>query len=302
TAMPPMGEKCSGVMMGTPVFSWSQSGAEILPGCIVENLTSVGGAMTTRDQTKSTEFLRHGAAASSGTVTEPYTIPNKFPHPMLHVHYVDGLTAAEAYYSSVTCPYQLLMVGDPLCQPYCKPPRFTLEKSTDKVGRDPLLLALKVEESNKTTEPEFMQLYLDGVLRSQTPFDPNFRINFNGSETGAHEVRVVAISAKPIEERFQQATWVVCGNADEQLQLRGPTEWRLTDKLPLKIELTRRPESGEVSIFHDAELVGRLTKNESSLELSPSSVGYGPVRFQAIQKRDDGVFVPSLPITIQVMP
>ena len=60
------------------------------------------------------EFLRHGAAGSSGTVTEPYAIQAKFPTPFIQTVYAHGYTLGEAFYQSVSGPYQLLIVGDAL--------------------------------------------------------------------------------------------------------------------------------------------------------------------------------------------
>ena len=107
-----------GLMTGTAHFKWQFSSNTILPGAICENLTSLGGYLRPgRDQTPLTHLLRYGAAGSSGTVTEPYAIPEKFPHPFLHVHYARGCSLAEAFYQSVHGPYQLLIVGDPFCRP-----------------------------------------------------------------------------------------------------------------------------------------------------------------------------------------
>ena len=79
--------------------------------------------MTDAGQTPLSEFLRYGAAGASGTVTEPYAIPDKFPSPMIQVHYARGCTLAEAFYQSVYGPYQLLIVGDPLCRPWAEIPQ-----------------------------------------------------------------------------------------------------------------------------------------------------------------------------------
>ncbi len=299
--LPPRGEECSGVMVGTPQFSWNQSGSKLLPGSIADNLTSFGGAMTTSDQTKATEFLRFGAAASSGAVTEPYSIQNKFPHPMIHVHYVDGLTVAEAFYSSVLCPYQLLIIGDPLCQPYCNPPRFTIESKSDAVlDKQPWMATLQVDESKEATEPELMQLLVNGVLRSQSPFDNQIRLLFDNSEPGAHEIRFMTKAAKPIEQRYEQAIWLSIGKENEQLRLEAPKTWKLSDDKPLVISVGYASEPVEVKILHDFEEVGTVPAGQSSLTITPNQVGYGPVRLQAERKLANGKAVRSLPVVIQV--
>ena len=299
--LPPRGAKCSGVMFGTPQFQWNDCGAKLLPGSIADNLTSLGGAMTTTSQTKATELLRFGAAATSGAVTEPYSIQQKFPHPMIHVNYVDGLTTAEAFYSSVLCPYQLLIVGDPLCQPYCNPPRFSIETKNDEdLANKPMVLALQPEESPTTTEPELLQCVLDGVLRTQDPFDPNLQMRFNKSDVGAHEIRLITKAAKPIEQRYEQSFWISIGKENEQISLLAPKDWQLKDSKPLVISVARNGEFGEIKIVHDFEVIGTLTGKDSSLEISPSKIGYGPVRLHAEYQLGSGQSVRSLPAVVQV--
>ena len=84
-------------------------------------------------QTPLSEFLRYGAAGASGTVIEPYAIPEKFPSPQIHVHYARGCTLAEAYYQSVHGPAQFLIVGDPLCRPWATIP--VVERRRDHARR-----------------------------------------------------------------------------------------------------------------------------------------------------------------------
>ena len=302
--LPPRGEECSGVMLGSPQFSWNQSRCKLLPGSIADNLTSLGGAMTTNAQTKATEFLRFGAAASSGAVTEPYTIPNKFPHPMMHVHYVDGLTAAEAFYSSVLCPYQLLIVGDPLCQPYCNPPRFIIQNKShvDLKNNQPLVIALKTEESKVDSEPELLTWIVNGILRKKAPFETEIRILFENSEPGAHEIRLLSQAEKPIEQRYEQAMWVTLGNASEQIQLQTPKAWQLSDNRPLEITVERDADAGEIKVLHDFEVVGTVPSGQTKLVIKPSQIGYGPVRLQAEKTLANGQTVRSLPKIVLVEP
>ncbi len=116
-ALPRQRDDVAGAMVGSAGVDWNASESRILPGAICEHLTSLGGVMTwPGGQTPLTDFLRHGAAGATGTVVEPYAIQAKFPDPFLHVHYAQGVSLAEAVYLSVSGPYQLLVVGDPLCR------------------------------------------------------------------------------------------------------------------------------------------------------------------------------------------
>lgn len=117
-----------GMQLGTAKFDWQAEGSTFLPGAIADNLTSFGGVMKHAvGQTRLSELIKAGAAASSGTVTEPYSIQPKFPTPMLYPYYAQGASLAEAFYLSISGPYQLLIVGDPLCRPFSNAPAFELD-------------------------------------------------------------------------------------------------------------------------------------------------------------------------------
>lgn len=109
-----------GAVIGTAKFDWTKCGSRILPGAIVEHLTSFGAHFGTAGQTKLSEFIRYGAAGASGTVMEPLSMHQKFPNPVIHLFYADGCSLAEAFYQSVHGPYQLMIVGDGLARPFTK--------------------------------------------------------------------------------------------------------------------------------------------------------------------------------------
>jgi len=89
------------------------------PGAIADHLTSTGGALDDSAQMSALEWLRQGATASYGTVSEPCNHPGKFPSPaVLLDHYLRGDTILEAYWKSVAMPGQGLFIGEPLARPY----------------------------------------------------------------------------------------------------------------------------------------------------------------------------------------
>jgi uncharacterized protein (TIGR03790 family) len=92
---------------------------QFLPGALADHLTSYGGMLTDSSQMSSLKWLEAGASASYGTVSEPYSYPQKFPHPQaLLYHYLAGATAVEAYWKSVEWPAQGVFIGDPLAAPF----------------------------------------------------------------------------------------------------------------------------------------------------------------------------------------
>jgi len=299
-ATPLRDKSCAGVMMGTADFSWASSGAILLPGSIADNLTSLGGAMTTSSQTKCTEFLRFGAAASSGAVTEPYSIQNKFPHPMIHVHYVDGLTAAEAFYSSVTCPYQLLIVGDPLCQPFADHQRFTLKHSLQS-KKLAITIQMRDQILDSESEPDSIQLYVDGVLRGQSPYDPSILVNLDGTKLGQYEIRVAVLKGQRVQHTFEQSlTFVLDDSKGQLIRLSGPDVWRLSDGKPLTVLIEKH--ACDVTILQGLETLGIIKAGNTSLDLSPNQVGYGPVKLYARAQLESGNIVESESISMQIDP
>ncbi|TWT46651.1 hypothetical protein [Botrimarina hoheduenensis] len=126
--LPRPGTRVAGMTLGAAVLPLEQAGLVIEPGAICEHLTSTGGNFALdAKQTPLSELIRRGATGASGTVEEPYAVQAKFPLPSIQIHYRRGSSLAEAYYQSVASPYQLLIVGDPLCQPWADRPAMRLE-------------------------------------------------------------------------------------------------------------------------------------------------------------------------------
>jgi uncharacterized protein (TIGR03790 family) len=89
------------------------------PGAAADHLTSTGGVLGDSRQMSALEWLRHGATASYGSVSEPCNHVGKFPNPaILFDHYLRGDTLLEAYWKSVKMPGQGLFIGEPLAKPF----------------------------------------------------------------------------------------------------------------------------------------------------------------------------------------
>lgn len=89
------------------------------PGAAADHLTSTGGVLEGSRQMSALEWLKQGATASYGSVSEPCAHLGKFPNPaVLFNHYLKGDTLLEAYWKSVAMPGQGLFVGEPLARPF----------------------------------------------------------------------------------------------------------------------------------------------------------------------------------------
>jgi uncharacterized protein (TIGR03790 family) len=90
-----------------------------LPGAVADHLTSTGGLLVGGSQMPALAWLKQGATASYGNVSEPCNHLEKFPNiSVLMRHYLRGETVLEAYWKSVLMPGQGLFIGEPLARPY----------------------------------------------------------------------------------------------------------------------------------------------------------------------------------------
>ena len=91
------------------------------PGAVADHLTSTGGDLLDGAHMSSLKWLKAGATASYGTVSEPCNYWQKFPNSsVMLAHYLSGETVVEAYWKSVAWPAQGVFIGEPLAAPYCR--------------------------------------------------------------------------------------------------------------------------------------------------------------------------------------
>ncbi len=190
--LPTERDDVAGAVIGAATVDWKSSRSRILPGAFCDHLTSLAGVMRGGGQTLLSEWIRHGAAGSSGTVTEPYNLAAKFPSAFLHVFYAQGCTLAEAFYQSVAGPYQQLLVADPLCAPWARPisVRVAGIKPNTPVTR-PMQLKVSVAGAKPVRR---VDLFIDGRLVSSAAPGKPVRLNPAGLSAGTHEARVVGIA------------------------------------------------------------------------------------------------------------
>jgi uncharacterized protein (TIGR03790 family) len=92
---------------------------EFLPGAAADHLTSTGGILEGGTQMAAIEWLKQGATASYGSVSEPCNHLGKFPSTAIFLdHYLRGDSVLEAYWKSVAMPGQGLFIGEPLARPF----------------------------------------------------------------------------------------------------------------------------------------------------------------------------------------
>lgn len=199
-AMPNTPGSVMGLMLGSVTMPLERRIWEFSPGAIADNLTSYSATFQQPAQDKISKLLTAGVALTCGPVDEPYTIPDKFPTPMTYGYYANGLSAIESMYQGIRNPYQTLIVGDPLCQPFARPPRHPLSTTIDG---DVCQLRLAAPEGfdGDDTKLAALELYIDGVLKQVVPPQEKIDINMPPGTNISDRLRVVLVGGDQVRSR-----------------------------------------------------------------------------------------------------
>jgi hypothetical protein len=182
-----------------------------LPGAIAEHLTSFGAVFDNNSQTKITEWIRAGATASAGTVTEPYANWVKFPHARVFAHQVAGCTTLESLTQAIRCPLQILLLGDPLASPWAPRSSITLQGLTNSLLTQPTVLTANIAARDGDVFNRFMFL-IDGKTVQAAGISPKTTLMPDTLSTGPHTVRVVAYKVGSVRAQiFTETTFEVKG-------------------------------------------------------------------------------------------
>jgi hypothetical protein len=301
----------AGLMTGIADFDWKASGSTILPGAICEHFTSWGGVMKEgASQTPLTDFIRYGAAGSSGTVDEPLAIAQKFPTPFMQVQYARGCSLLEAYYQSVAAPYQLLIVGDPLCQPWARIPQVHYEsKKAGAEVMDGTNVRGKLKIKAWATPGEIpmgrFELFVDGARMAACAPGGILDLDTDTLVEGYHELRVVGVSK---ESPMTQGREVFCIRVDrggEKLVVTRPGETHQTWDVPLKLH-AKLVGAKKIVFLSNERVVGEIAAPEGAAKIDLRALGQGPISLQpvGVLAGADGkdVLVRADPIDMEVRP
>lgn len=303
-ALPREKSDVQGVMMGTKQFDWAASASTIRPGAMCDNLTDLGAAFRLgTGQTPLTDYIRFGAAGASGVVAAPYDIYGEFPSPLMQVHYARGCTLAEAFYQSVNCPYQSLLVGDPLCRPWAKIPAVTLDGAAPGGEVTGLIeLTPKLSAATLGGAPDRFQFFVDGRRVGYARAGDSFALDTTALADGHHELRVVAIENSAIETQGRAILPIVTANHGQKIELKTLPADRVRWGERLTIAV-RCPGAKAIRIQRNGALLQEVTGEEGTLEIDPRTLGYGPVSINAVVFDDDvaGQAVSST-VRVQVVP
>lgn len=272
TAADPLPDQILGVMAGAASVNTRRYARHLVPGSFADHLTSFAATFDNAHQTKITEWLDAGAAASIGTVTEPYSIWTKFPEAAFFERYLRGHTLLEALMQSLASPFQTLLVGDPLCSPWAKE-LTNLHVETEWVDSELRVTASGVPTGASTQ----LHLFIDGKRVEGN--GPSWNIPTDAESTGP-ELDLMLHARylwAPPQLGFVQKR--ISTPHQEQLSLNT------SQKRGETVEITVRSQEDLVhwELFHGNRRIhqGGTKGKRHQIRLPISQVGSGPITLRA---------------------
>jgi uncharacterized protein (TIGR03790 family) len=194
-----------GLMTGAASLNLPE-GSGLMPGSIAEHLTSFAAAFDNGDQTKLSMWIGAGAAASSGTVTEPMSNWLKFPTARIFVYQAAGCAAIESFCQAIRCPLQQLVVGDPLSAPYAPVFRVKIQGELPAVWSGDVAVRAESVPPKGMTVKRYLWL-VDGRPAGE---GVEARIEMGRLSKGEHRLRVVAYTTGTVQyQAFDEKTWTI---------------------------------------------------------------------------------------------
>ncbi len=263
-------------------------GLSFLPGSFADHLTSYAGILDQGYHSKCTEWLRAGATASAGAVTEPYANWRKFPSARLFVHYASGCTLLESLFQSICCPLQLMVVGEPLASPWAPRCSAVLVRADDEA--DPIKASFHMELSPAPAGEAPMYLFfLDGRLLAAGD-KPDADFDASRWPEGWHMLRAVAYLPGTVRPQVFADCEFELARTERRVAFEDlPSPLRFDLFHPARLKVTAGGEPLRIGILCNERLLAATNAASSLLAFDPRQIGPGSVLIQPYAEyRDAG--------------
>ncbi|MEO0716818.1 MAG: hypothetical protein AAFY58_07495, partial [Planctomycetota bacterium] len=212
---------------------------------------------------------------------------------------------------SVQSPYQLLVVGDPICQPWAKRPSLdAVGLPSEDASLDPSMLGLKElgVAPPVTTDPPsdgeagaadaamrlrpvvgstsgrgtpHWELYVDGRMRMRLPTEREASFTAEQLGPGWHELRCVGVADDPMEATSRRLGAITIDRPDGEPG-SGTVEIAAFAEGPAVRVEASADGAERIELFHNSRRVGAIDGDGGAQRLSADDLGRGPVRLQAV--------------------
>ena len=288
-----------GLQMGSQ-YVYAETAGRHLPGSMAEHLTSHAASFHLPFQTKLTDWIRAGATASAGTVTEPYSIWTKFPTARFFAHYARGHTMLESFYLALRSPLQILLVGEPLARPWAQPRLLTLVRMEDDPQQGVASFVIAVQPEVPQGRLEYT-LLLDGVPVSTSAGEPHLTFDTRDIADGHHELRVVSYARAPLADTAMTRIDLLVDNLGRSVRVSKAGEENGERDLyaPLELDVESEGDPLRLAVLHNERVLAEEDGGSARFRLDPEQIGAGPVALRVRAEYEDGMQVHSEPLRME---
>ncbi|NOS99733.1 MAG: TIGR03790 family protein [Phycisphaerales bacterium] len=298
--LPAGAHDCLGIMTGAASPDVAGTDLTIRPGAFCDHLTSYAADFDRASQTKVSAWIANGASGSWGSVEEPCNYPQKFPRPMMHVCYARGMSLGEAVFRSIEyAPFQMLLYGDPLTQPFAHVPDVTVVDAPS----EPVNGAVRITPAGTTGKPGAVvgrfDLFVDGRWHSTVSPGQTFLIDTRAFADGPHEALVVAYDDSPIAT---QGRWRETMDVDNHGRWASVAVNPSTGDLNTIYQVLTTAGSGPVAetrLLHNGRVIAATTADADTFPVPASIIGAGKTRLIAETEFTDGTRARSAAIVVE---
>ncbi len=239
------------------------------------------------------------ATATAGTVVEPYSNPDKFASARFYYYYASGCTMLESFYQSISCPLQILLLGDPLARPYWIPFELKL-LGVDTISNGFTYIA---QAGSRVWRQGFLYTYLlDGKVVQELSDDPTYYFGTYKMADGYHELRVVAYPAHSAHIGLSVVKEVVVNKKNRSVSiLAGEIRKTGEHTHKVKVQIGGSEPPVKVRLVCGEQIIDEQNyAADVELTLGELKLGEGPNRIQAVAVYADGMKVASPPLPINI--
>lgn len=295
--MPEGRQDCLGIMTGTALPRVDNANITIQPGAFCDHLTSFAARFDTSSQEKASRWIANGASGSFGTVEEPCNWGSKFPHAVMHAHYIRGLTLGEAVYRSLgAVPFQGLLLGDPLTRPFADIPAVTV----NNLPTGPVAGVISLTPTMNVSGIADVHLLVDGVIVLTRPAGLPFSLDTRNFDDGWHEIRFEAVRNNAPRTGGRWRGELEIANDGVSVALAAVTTvGDTTSEFQFVADASQTPR--EYRLIHNGRVVARGGGESATLTVPGSVLGAGPVELYAEAYYGGDYRVRSELVTIEIL-
>lgn len=298
--LPAGADDCLGIMTGAATPDIAGSNLSIQPGAFCDHLTSYAADFDRASQTKVSAWIAGGAGGSWGAVEEPCNYAQKFPRPMMHVCYARGMSLGESVFRSIEyAPFQMLLYGDPLTQPFAFLPAVDVVDAPT----EPVNGAVRITPTATTAKPGAtigpFDLYVDGRWHSAAWPGQSFLIDTRAFADGPHEALVVAYEDSPIATQGRwRGTLDVDNHGRWSSVMVEPATGDLNTVYDVSVSAGGGPVA-EIRLLHNGRVIAATGFDADTFAVPASIIGAGNTRLMVEAEFTNGTRARSVAAVVE---